>query len=231
MNALVTDEESAPNPATAVLTEAWEAVKASKVPEALHETAFRLAVDLLRTAVSGSSEAPKAMTRQTGPGAETPQPVASGPSGEGDVTGAEDLQSLSHNPDEVWDKFSDEAEVNRETLEELFYFEGRTIHINVKAYKLATTKPAQMKAVAFALTMAYDYALDVQPLDTAVVRAECKKIKCLDAKNFGTYMGAIDGLTTSGSGPRRVLKAKSGARAAFKTWVTEQTAGGTGDSA
>ncbi|WP_120493322.1 hypothetical protein [Microbacterium phyllosphaerae] len=200
-----------------ILKNAWSAVEESGVPEALQETAFRIAVEIELggdTPNRDQSRAP-ALTHK-------PKPEGVSQSDE----------SLSRNPDAdngaagfdeeaTWVKFADEAEIDRELLEQLFYFNGRTVHLNVKAHKLSESKPAQMRAVAFALTVAYNYALDIVPVETAAVRSECERLKCLDTKNFGTYMGSVDGLTASGPPAKRVLKVKSEARKLFEAWVTK----------
>ncbi|OII05006.1 hypothetical protein BIU95_15885 [Curtobacterium sp. MCBA15_007] len=133
--------------------------------------------------------------------------------------------------DDLWSKFAEESEVGREELEALFYLSEGQLHLNVKAHKLAASKPAQMKAVAFALAVAYDFVFDRTALDTTIVRVECERLKCLDKKNFGTYMGSIEGLTTSGPASKRVLKMKGGARELFKTWVSSMTTDSASESA
>ncbi|WP_407358040.1 hypothetical protein LTA6_002631 [Microbacterium sp. LTA6] len=198
-----------------ILKRAWTAVEESGVPEALQETAFRIAVEIERGggAPTRSQNAVPAVNQAPRPGV-VPEPhePSSGIS-------EADPGPLGFDEEATWSKFADEAEIDRELLEQLFYFDGRTVHLNVKAHKLSESKPAQMRAVAFALTVAYNYALDIVPLETAVVRSECERLKCLDPKNFGKYMGSVDGLTASGPASKRVLKAKSEARKAFDAWV------------
>lgn len=198
-----------------VLRSAWSAVEESGVPEALQETAFRLAVEIELAGNITRSGQDRAPAVPHEPKAErVVQPIDPVPS-----TPDVDRGAVRFDEEATWVKFADEAEIDRESLEQLFYFDGRTVHLNVKAHKLAESKPAQMRAVAFALTVAYNYALDVVPVETAVIRSECERLKCLDAKNFGTYMGTVDGLTTSGPSLKRVLKVKSEARKLFDAWV------------
>lgn len=211
-----------------VLATAWKAVESSGVPQELQATAFQLAVEITREATGPSTPvapSPQSAAPHTPPPTpatvpssdEVPEPVTSAPA--------------APSEDDLWVKFAEEAEVEREHLEELFYFSNGEVHLNVKAHKLAATKPSQMKAVAFALTVAYDFAFDRTALDTTIARAECERLKCLDKKNFGTYMGAVDGLTTSGPATKRVLKIKSGARDLFKGWVSKMIADPAGDPA
>lgn len=198
-----------------ILQRAWTAVEESGVPEALQETAFRIAVDIERGGTAPTRSESAASDAGYAPGPAVVSPPAQPSAGESEA----DPGVQEFDEEATWAKFADEAEIDRELLEQLFYFDGRTVHLNVKAHKLAGSKPAQMRAVAFALTVAYNYALDIVPLETAVVRAECDRLKCLDTKNFGTYMGSVDGLTVSGPTTKRVLKAKTEARKLFDVWV------------
>ena len=207
-----------------ILTTAWRAVESSGVPQELQQTAFQLAVEITRGAAP--SAAPVV------PAPQQPVPLAPPlpPAGEQipDPTAAEPSPASE---DDLWAKFAEESDVDREELEALFYLADEQVHLNMKAHKLAPSKPSQMKAVAFALAVAYNFVFDRTALDTTVVRAESERLKCLDKKNFGTYMGSIEGLTTSGPASKRVLKMKSGAREQFKAWVAKMLADPAGDSA
>jgi hypothetical protein len=194
---------------------AWTAVQGSGVPPELQETAFKLAVELLRS----DSKAPAG-----GPSDTKPKPPA-GSRSSIQAPVSTDSDPVSTDPGAVWTKFADEAEIDRETLEQVFYIEDNKVHLNVKAHKIADSKPNQMRAIGLALTVAYDYAFDVSPVSFPVVRAECERLKCLDSKNFGTYMGAASGLTVSGPSSSRVLKSKSDARKLFSDWVSKMAGG------
>jgi hypothetical protein len=202
-----------------ILKKAWAAVEESGVPEALQEAAFRIAVEIERGDVAPTRDQGAKPVVLRGPKpddiAHSDEPASGKPETDSDAPGFDEAVT--------WAKFVNEAEVDRELLEQLFYFDERTVHLNVKAHKLSESKPAQMRAVAFALTVAYNYAFDIVPLETAVVRSECERLKCLDAKNFGTYVGSVDGLTTSGPSTKRVLKMNSEARKNFEAWVKKMT--------
>lgn len=83
-------------------------------------------------------------------------------------------------------------------LAELFYVENDEPRIAVPARKLGSSLREQQERVAYLIAGARFYGLDEADVPFEHVRNELTRLKCLDSKNFATYMRDLPGVVVVG---------------------------------
>jgi hypothetical protein len=175
-----------------VLTQAWDAVQQSGVPESLYDTAFKEAVSLISAPAGRRSNPPKPPAGSGGGEAST------------DESGTENLDT-----DALTQIIADEAELDVAQLIEFLYFDpDGTPHINVPGRKLGSTDAAKAKAIATTFAAVAYFGMDEPSVTLAPVRAEAIRLKAYQENNFAAHMKGVPGTVLSGSGATRVLKVK-----------------------
>jgi hypothetical protein len=191
-----------------VLAEAWAEVEKASLPEQLREVAFKEAIAMLT-----SEKTPKQSGDSRHP--RSPRPKV------------DDVEKGSNDgkqgPADLLSKFSHEADIPVDVLEEILYFDDGLPRLSGPARKLGVRKSDQMRRVAIVLTGAYLYALDQTDVPAKVIRAECDRLKILDGGNFATVMGDTPVVVGTGSARSRNFKLKSGTAGltALKTAINE----------
>lgn len=188
-----------------LLARAWGAVEKAGIPEPLQEYAFK-----------------EALSRLSGQASTAPTPASGGNGGTGGGKGeqlaSEGGGASSLTSDELFAKFSNESEIAVADLERVFYFSNGEPHLNGPKSKLGKTGSDQAKAVAVALTAAYDYALDRQASDE-VVRAEAARLKCDLGGNWTRTMNGLSTVSYVGANRQKQFKTKADTAEALKKLV------------
>lgn len=187
-----------------LLARAWGAVEKAGIPEPLQEYAFK-----------------EALTRLSGQ-----VPIATPPASVyGDTASGNGQQSSNHangdpsTDDELFAKFSNESGIAAADLERVFYFSTGEPHLNGPRGKLGKTASEQAKAVAVAITAAYDYALDKQTSDE-VVRAEAVRLKCDLGGNWARTMNGLSTVSWVGANRQKQFKTKADTADALRKLVS-----------
>lgn len=186
-----------------LLTRAWGAVEKAGIPEPLQEFAFKEALSLLSVA---STDTPS----------ETPSENKS-TTAENPTDAVDSSDRALRTPDaHLFEKFSQESGVPREQLERLYYFDAGLPHLNGPKTRFGSNVADQSRAVALAITAAYDYAIDHQSVAASTVRAECERLKCDPDSNWNKVMNALTTVNFGGAPGKRTMRVKSDTGAALQ---------------
>ncbi|WP_223694893.1 hypothetical protein [Leifsonia poae] len=185
-----------------LLARAWGAVEKAGIPEPLQEYAFKEALSRLARDDSGGSSG-----LNESPGGSKGKQLSGEPSRE-----------ISSTDEELFAKFSAECGIAVTDLERVYYFSSGEPHLNGPRSKLGKTSSEQAKAVALALTAAYDYALDKQVADE-VVRAEAVRLKCDLGGTWARTMNGLSAISWVGANRQKQFKAKADTADALKKLV------------
>ncbi|TAJ48673.1 MAG: hypothetical protein EPO52_11220 [Herbiconiux sp.] len=171
-----------------LLARAWGAVEKAGIPEAIQEYAFKEALTLL-------SAAPVA----------PPDDLWDAEKGDEEKDSTSDQRSDA----QLFEKFSQESGVLVDHLERLYYFEDGTPHVNGPRSRFGANVADQARAVALALTSAYDFAMDRPGVPAATVRAECERLKCDPGSNWVKVMNALTTVNYVGAPGKKTLRTKN----------------------
>lgn len=188
-----------------LLARAWGAVEKAGIPAPLHEYAFKEALSRL------SGQTP---TVPSFAGGNDESPGGKQDQSAGEASGGSSLTS-----DELFAKFSTESGIAVADLERAFYFSNGEPHLNGPKSKLGKSGSDQAKAVAVAMTAAYDYALDKQVSDE-IVRAEAARLKCDLGGNWTRTMNGLSTVSYIGANRQKQFKTKSDTAEALKKIVS-----------
>lgn len=177
-----------------LLARAWSAVENAGIPEPLQEYAFKEAL----TRLSGSVGT--AATPQNNGSAEK--------SGQSESESAPGLEATFLTDAQLFDKFSLESGVPKEQLEQAFFFQDGLPHLNGPKAKLGSNVAEQARAVALALTAAYDYSRDQQNTPASTIRLECERLKCDPGKNWAKAMNALTTVNYVGASGKKTMRTK-----------------------
>lgn len=189
-----------------LLARAWAAVEKAGIPEPLQEYAFKEALARL----SGQFLTPVA-SNGIGNGSINDAPPGNGEGQPGTARGSDE---------ERFAKFAHESGIALADLERVFYFANGEPHLNGPRAKLGKNTSEQAKAVAVALTAAYDYALDRKPIGDDVVRAEAVRLKCDLDGNWARTMSGIAGVSWVGANRQKQFKVKGDTAETLRKIVT-----------
>jgi hypothetical protein len=103
-----------------------------------------------------------------------------------------------------------------ELVDELFHIGGDgSPALNLPARLLGATGRDQMKTVGCLLVGAEQLGMNRTETATRAVRAECRRLGCLDEKNFNTAMTDLEGITYTGPRAAKILKLRRAGIDAF----------------
>jgi hypothetical protein len=204
--------------ANEILKKAWEAVKASGVPEAMQDTAFKEAVAILRgdagevaPVAAASPGAPQEAKRSSAAAKQTrrkPPPRKSDSA----------ASQIPEVPDEAvfFAELANESGVPESGLRDVLALASDgTVNVTPATRKLGATKAEQARTVVALIAPARRFALQENPVSAEVVRRECQRKNCFDTNNFAsTVIGRLDGVNYGGSRAEIVVTSR---------WVDEFT--------
>ncbi|ADG79802.1 putative protein OS=Tsukamurella paurometabola (strain ATCC 8368 / DSM / CCUG 35730 /CIP 100753 / JCM 10117 / KCTC 9821 / NBRC 16120 / NCIMB 702349/ NCTC 13040) OX=521096 GN=Tpau_3215 PE=4 SV=1 [Tsukamurella paurometabola] len=194
-----------------LIARAWGAVRDAGVPEPLQELAFKQAIDFLTRSAPGAAPAPSTPTSPASVTADdTGKPAASGPPA-----------GQKSNDASLFDKFSEEASISVDDLQEVYYFDESGPHLMGPRSKFGSTTKDQAQAVALAITTARNYALDETETTDEVLRAECQRLKCDPKGNWAKVMGGLSTLVYTGPPRGKVARVKPSSHQSLQALVTK----------
>jgi hypothetical protein len=189
-----------------VLTKAWKAVQAAKIPEPLQELALGRAIDLL--AGGYVPREPGGQGRGGGTGKE-------GQQGTDTRTGAA-ASGGAVTEKEMYQRMSEGTGVPVETLERLVHLDSGVPKILLKRAQLGTKAARAQKAITLILTVATHYLTGDEEVDLGPIRDEVQQLNFYD-RNFMTNVGAIPDITVTGArGSTKKVKVRKALLHSFK---------------
>ena len=196
---------------TEVLRNAWAAVEAAHLPEEIKPIAFKEAVRILSPVESAPPASPKV-------------PLATDRSanrGDAAANDAGEPDTAPNAPDEraVLDRVAAQTGANRAKLEHLIYLDEGVVRINVAGVRLGKSSAERVRVVAQLVTTVRDFGLEEKETPLDVIRAECDRLRVLDAPNFAAHMKNVPGYVINGSGSNRRLRARPAGVQAFPDLV------------
>jgi hypothetical protein len=184
-----------------LLKRAWEAVKATGVPESLQEAAFREAVEDLR-AQNEESPAKSQKGKQDGP----PRKRS---------TTARKQQKAGHDEATTVDegtffsRLADESGVDESDLRDVLALDGSTVHVTPATRKLGGSKSEGARNVTALVAGARAFGLGEEPINAIAVHDELKRKRLWDANNFaGKHLGELAGFNQGGKRTEMVSTTK-----------------------
>jgi hypothetical protein len=199
----------------ALLAQAWAEVEKAGLPAEMKEVAFKEAIALLARE-SDDYVAPESAPKKARVTSAPSTKAAGSPKIEAEDRGS---MASSASSDELFDKFAHEVGIEKDDLEQVFYFENGLPILNGPTRKLGASKAAQCRAVALALAVAYHFVLDVTDISIKSIREECERLKCYDQDNFSAYLGSAKGVNYIGPRGKKVLRVKADAIDLVRTLV------------
>jgi hypothetical protein len=201
-----------------LLSDAWQAVEASKVPPQIQEAAFVQAVQLL----SGSS--PTGQRSDTGgEGAgkrgrstKSPKAAKSASSSTRSSSNQNDAAEDVPDEDEFFENLVEHTNVDREILEDLFGYSPTKITLNVTGRQLGTTLKKKQVAAGILLSVAYQYGLGHPTTSVGIIREECTRLRGVD-NNLPTYLRETKGIRLVGDGRVKDIQLRDAALDLFKS--------------
>lgn len=160
-----------------MLKKAWESVEASGVPEALHEVAFREAIQYLKEQEMGHAAAVEARpTGVAGKSGDTPDPKPPRGAGSG-----------------FFDTLASESGVAVDLLKGVLEYdeEAESVQVIPPPRMLGSTKSQQTRSVVALVAGARHGGLGEDPVPGPTVRDECRRKRCYDENNFSGYVGQM----------------------------------------
>jgi hypothetical protein len=83
-----------------------------------------------------------------------------------------------------------------------------TVLVTAATAKLGSTIAEQARTVIALVASARGIGLGENPVNAEQVRAECKRKRCYDSKNFANHMGALNGFNSGANRTQIVLTSK-----------------------
>jgi hypothetical protein len=183
-----------------LLSRAWAAVERSKVPNALHEIAFKEAVDFLRDGTSAEQPTSERSTKQRKPA--TRQRRANGSS--------EAPKPRTTDEGTFWERLAQESGAPESELRDILQLvDGSKVHVTPPTRKLGGNLAEQARTVIALVAGARAIGLEEDPVNATAVREECERKRCYNAGNFATkHLGALDGFNAGSNRSEIVLTSK-----------------------
>ena len=202
------------------LKKAWAAVEDARLPDKIHEVAFREAVRLLvpapAVAAAPAAAAPR-VSGQTGKSGSAGGAASTGGSGGGGSNG--DGSKITEAEDAILDKVETHTGVSREKLEELVHLDDGVLKVSIPGIKLGKSNADKTRAIAQIITIVRGFGLDEAETSVELVRAEAQRLKCYDQANFSSQIKVLNGYLITGSGTNRRIRAKSAGIQGFPAFV------------
>lgn len=194
-----------------VLRNAWMAVQGAELPEEVHVVAFQEAVRLIASETNHFESGVDSSFIKV--------PDSSGgvsTYGSGGPGSAE-----SH----MYDRVVQQTGVDRKKLEQIVYLDDDGPKLSIAGIKLGRTSADRTRAVAQILCIVRGFGLDESETPVGIIRAECERLRVLDAPNFASHLKALNGFVINGTGQYRRLRAKTQGVEAFQTLVDSLVGG------
>jgi hypothetical protein len=166
-----------------ILKKAWDAVKASGVPESMYDTAFREAVAILRgdEGAGGSAGAPgaKGSPRKKPPARTQPtRKKAARPA-------AASASVPVPDGDTFFADLAEESGVAEKDLRDLLQLSpDGTVTVTPATRTLGGNKAEQARTVVPLVAGARRFGMNENPVSADAVRRECARKNCMDSGNF-----------------------------------------------
>ena len=176
-----------------LLSRAWSAVEKAGVPPELQELAFKEAISFLREGSGGPSAGGAAQKHAPAGGADRPAGTSSG------------HRDASH----FFAHLAEESGVPETDLRDVLSLaiDGKVL-VTPATTKLGATVAEQARTVIALVATARGIGLGEDPVDGEQVRAECKRKRCYDSKNFANHMGGLNGFNSGANRKQIVLTSK-----------------------
>jgi hypothetical protein len=183
-----------------ILKRAWEAVKASGVPEPLQEVAFREAVQILQAGEAGTPAAPdkpkpKAKSKAGGKGGTAPEPG---------------LSSDIPDEDTFFSQLTHESGVDEGDLRDVLnYTTDGKVQVTPPTKDLGKSVAQQARTVISLVTGARSKGLGEKPIDAGAVRQELERKHCYQQNNFSNeHLGRLKGYNAGSDSSEIVTTSK-----------------------
>jgi hypothetical protein len=190
---------------TEKIAAAWKSVVDAGLPESLHEVGFKAALVMINEEQTPASPREIVPASASARVHQLPTPALIDPPAEH----SNDAVLQPKSSGELLSKFAMETGIEEEDLEAVFYFDNGVPILNGPVRKLGGTTTEKTRTIALCLVSAYNYALDLVEIQPDVIRAECERLKCLDSKNFSSYVGSTKGVSYLGPTGKKFLKVKA----------------------
>lgn len=196
--------------ASETLRKAWAAVKEARLPEEIHEVAFREAVRLMVSSPTSPGARHAGEPGGNGNWAAAGGKPGESSNGEGGITVTEE---------EIYDRVVAQADIERDKLEQLVDLDDGVLRISIPGLKLGKTNAERVRAVAQILTITRGFGIEEGETSLQVIRTECDRLHLYDQSNFSSDIRALSGYVITGTGTNRRLRAKGPGIAAFPELV------------
>lgn len=192
--------------ANEILKQAWEAVKASGVPESMQDTAFKEAVAILRGDSGGPTTTPTPRLPRT-------KRTASGGKKQSGKTPKRQAPSTPVNvPEEkvFFSELAEESGVSETDLRDLLQLSADgTVSVTPPTRTLGANKAEQARTVLPLVAGARLIGLKENPVSADAVRSELSRKNCYDQGNFGAaVLGRLPGFNYGGTNSEIVATSK-----------------------
>jgi hypothetical protein len=176
-----------------VLRQAWKAVQKAGIPEALHEVAFKEAVDLLRSG--------KPLESAKKPVVVKPKKRARNDDHEG-----ESQPEDAPDEDTFFATLAEESGVPEADLRDILNLvDGRKVQVTPPSRTLGGNQKQQAQTVIALVAGARSRGLGEKPVNAGAVRDELKRKNCWSSGNFaGYHLGPMKGFN-AGSNKEEIL--------------------------
>jgi hypothetical protein len=176
-----------------LLRQAWKAVEKAGIPKALHEVAFKEAVDILR------SGKPLESTKTTVVVKPKKRATPEKQDGEAQPEDAPD-------EDTFFATLAEESGVPEADLRDILNLaKGRKVQVTPPSRTLGTNETQQAQTVIALVAGARSRGLGEKPIKASAVRDELKRKNCFSSGNFSQYhLGPMKGFNT-GSNKEEIL--------------------------
>ena len=193
-----------------LLAMAWAAVEKSRMPEHLHEAAFKEAVAFLRSDAGGAEADSKGRTTESpSRGKKRAAKAATGPSKDkvGDDT------EVPHE-DEFFERLASESGVDEQDLRDILQLASNgAVHISPPTKNLGDTVAEQARNVIALVAGARSVGLMEKPVNAKAVRDEADRKRCYQQNNYSAnHLRPMKGFNAGASAAEIVLTSK---------WVSE----------
>jgi hypothetical protein len=183
------------------INNSWSSVQESKIPEHLHEAAFREGLRSLLAPAQGGDERP------------LPRRDAK-PSGES--AGSSDETPVGVNEADVIRKVAEETGVPSEKLERVFHIDDGAIKLIGQHTRFGSRTSEQARTIAQIVTIVRKTGMGASDTPFEVIKAACETKHAYDPKNFTSeHMPKIEGFVVKGEGRNRRLEARGPGITAF----------------
>jgi hypothetical protein len=197
-----------------VLTDAWEAVEGSGVPESLHAVAFEQAVRLIAGPLAPSASDSVPMSTPDAPhnpAQSAPTPNKRGPAKRaGGATAPSDDASLIQDEDAFFATLASEARLDEETLRRVYYVKDGELRIGLTKRALGESEADSNRTVATLLAGVRWYVHGDPALKISEVRDAANLIGYKVSRNLSKHLDGVAGTQAVGAGSDKAIRVQRG---------------------